>query len=161
MNEWEARQVFSNRIPYEIVICFVGSPAIQGNTKRNPYNFHHHNMKCVQLGVEKYQTIEYTPNFSIYHCATEYNALYDKEEPFVPHGNIVKRRDYHNGNAIFRFPLAPTTYERLARAKKGQTSLKFKMSKSTEKETITVIVYGCFHDYILLDDDNKLQLGEE
>ncbi len=159
MNEFEIDQMFSNRIPYEVILVCMNTSAYRGNYKQNPYNFKHHDISYVGLTIEGCQTMEFTPNFSTYECADEYNALYDKDEPFASHGNIIKRSEFHNGYAIFRFNIAPAAYDRPARPKKGQMSFKVKMSQSVESDTLTALVYGRFHDYFLLDKDKKVHLS--
>ncbi len=84
VSEWEANQIFSDEIPFEIVVCFVRTAAYRGHYKKNPYNFEHIHLSHMGLKIEKYQKMQFNPNFSTYHCATEYNALYDKDEPFLP-----------------------------------------------------------------------------
>ncbi len=159
VNEFEIENMFSNRIPYELILVCMNTSAYRGAYKKNPYNFQHHNITYVGLTIEGCQPKEFHPNFSTYHCASEYSALYDKDEPFIPHGNIIKRSEFHEGYAIFRFNIAPATYDRAARPKRGQMSMKVKMGASVEGDTITALVYGRFHDYFMLDGDKRVHLS--
>ena len=158
VNSWSLNQIFADEIPFELVVCFVNTLALNGNYKKNPYNFHHHNINYIAFKAENYQTHEFKPNFANLHCAEEYNAMYDKDAPFTLHGNCVKRMDFHQGYTIFRFVIGPSMYERLARPFTGQTSLTFRMSQNLTGDSIACIVYGRFHDYLLIDGSRSVHV---
>lgn len=157
---FEMLNCFQNAVPYEVIVAFVGISAANGDAKKNPFNFLHLDINRISLKVEKYKTIDFTPNFTNFHCAEEYDSLYDHEDPYVVHGHIIKRHEYHQGYTLFRFVLGPALYERMARPLKGATSIEGTMSKAIAGESVRAYVYGRFHDYLLIDEDKRIHLGE-
>ncbi len=153
---WDQSGIFTNHVPFEIVVCFVESTAASGDVKKNPYNFKHHNINYLSIKIDNYERKTFQPNFANFHCVAEYNALYDREDPNIPVGNVIKRHEFHKGYAIFRYVIAPASYERLSRSKTGETSLSMRLSSSVVADGLICIIYGRFHDYFMLDKDKKV-----
>ncbi len=160
LTNWSTSQIFGSDLPYEMVVGFVNTEALNGKVTLNPFNFLHLNLINIALKIEKYQDITYTPNFANLHCAREYSALYDYEDASLPHGNIIKRVEFHQGYTLYRFQLGPSAYERLSRPKTGQTHLSVRFG-TTLTDGVTIIIYGRFHDYLQIDKKMKVITSDQ
>ena len=102
---------FLGEIPKLIPICMMDNDSCNGNYKKNPFNFRHHNLTQIGISSVSGEEIPFKPlkfNFDDKLFVTAYNTLFSGTGKL--HGNsgsIIKREDYSEGYMIIAADLTP------------------------------------------------------
>ena len=105
--------IFNGELPKRVVIAMVDQDAYNGNYKKNPFNFKHHELTSLGLFVN---TIP-VPGKRIETKFSEeggqqyinaYLSLFNGSNSLGhDHGNYISRADFPNGYSLFAFDLTP------------------------------------------------------
>jgi len=149
-------KVFSGQIPTRLVLACVSNAAYNGVYDRNPFNFHHYDVRHVKVFVDGQQQ-HIKPlrmNFGQHQSVLGYMSLFNglgktnKDE-----GTDVTLADYDRGYSVYAFDLTPD------RANEGthfnlikDGNVRVDMTFGTAlPNTINVVAYGEFENVLEID----------
>lgn len=112
ISSYYVENAFNNRIPSEIIMCFVPGEAMTGALDRNPYNFWAYDISYINVSLSGTPTptgplnIDFKEGKYI-EC---YSELYKGRNNFNSEARIT-REDYKAGYTLFKINLAPQNYD--------------------------------------------------
>ncbi|XP_055337791.1 uncharacterized protein F54H12.2-like [Paramacrobiotus metropolitanus] len=132
------------QIPKVVFIGFLDSEDFHGNYQKNPFNFHHFDVRQISVEVDgqSYPTKPYNADFAKNQSLECYDGLLDalgaKNHPTGCWS--VNRNGYNEGYAIFGFDLTPGHTGRgpLTLIKQGNLSVSVTFAKSHAKSLMMV-----------------------
>ena len=157
ISTWQMYQIFTDEIPFDLIVGIVDSESYLGNDKRNPFLFGTHNVNFISFASEGYQSQSFSMNYEEKQYAAAYRALYEPDAGSISPGGVVKYTDFPQGYTLYRFRLGPMAHERSNRLRHGNTRLTINFAKPTSV-SLTAIVYGRFHDYFTMDMARNIRL---
>lgn len=148
-------QLYSGRLPNNIIIGLISSDALTGNFTKNPYNFDNHNVCRLHLEVNQ-KVIPaggYTPDFSKGRYAKEYYGLFENTGiHFSNNSNAITPRLFKSGCTLYAFDLSPdkclnyhTHIEEF-----GLITLHIELAKKAE-EALTPVCFASFDDVLCIN----------
>ena len=147
---------FLGEIPKRIAICMMDNDSSNGNYKKNPFNFQHHNLTQIGISVNG-EEVQFKPlklNFDEKLFVTAYSTLFSGTKKL--HGNsgsIIKRKDYSEGYTIIVADLTPFEIgENFDLKEEGTLSIDL-VFKSPLAATVDVLVYAEYDNFIEIDSN--------
>ena len=81
LNNWSLAQLYSDVLPYELIICTVETESYLGARHKSPWDFKHFDVDTISLSIEGYQDMIFNPSFdNPKDWTSEYLALYATRE---------------------------------------------------------------------------------
>ena len=157
VSTWAVHQLFTDEIPFDLVVGLVDSESYLGAAKKNPFLFGTHNVNFISFDAEGYQSHAYQVNYPDGQYAAAYRALYQPDVGSISPGGPVKYTDFPKGYTLYRFSIAPMTHEQSNRLRNGNTRLTINFSTPTTA-SLMAICYGKFHDYFSMDMARNIRL---
>ena len=157
VSTWAVHQLFTDEIPFDMVVGLVDSESYLGSDKKNPFLFGTHNVNFISFAAEGYQAQSYHVNYDRGQYAAAYRALYQADVGSISPGGVVKYKEFPKGYTLYRFSLSPMTHEQSNRLRNGNTRLTVNFSKPTTA-SLMAICYGKFHDYFTMDMARNIRL---
>ena len=102
--EWGIEDVYRGSLPNNIVLALCSSEAYSGRFTKNPFNFNHYNLNCLEVTVNGAPT-PFEPlkvNFEQGDYTSCYLTLFNHNEKTR---GLIERKGYPNGYCIFKFAL--------------------------------------------------------
>jgi hypothetical protein len=151
--------IFMGQLPKRVIIGFVSNSSLNGDFKKNPFNFQHFNCNHVALYADgqHYPSKPLQPNFETNQYMTAYHTLYSGTGiHFQDEGNGITREEYPQGYCLMAFDLTPdlsASVDHWCVQRNGslRVEVKFKTSLS---EAVDCIIYAEF-DNLLEKDQHR------
>lgn len=162
VSTWTLGNLWGGPLPYEALVCFIASDQYLGTRTTSPFNFHHFNLEYLNLSLERYQDITYTPQFGdseSKNWVSEYLALYEQDSGKRVHNGIIKYADFAGGYAIFRLKLSASHIIRKNRIQNGVGRLTCRWKVPLPK-SVTVLVYSKYHNKLQLDKTGNIWITD-
>ena len=144
--------VFSGRVPKNLIFAIVSNDAFNGTYHTNPFNFQHFNLNymVVYVNGDPVPFQPFTPDFKNKKCLREYNSLYmcsgdlgrDMALPF-------SYTDFMTGYTLFKYQLTADLSNN-AMDVRGNVRFDMKFSEGLA-ESVTLIIMGNFLSVINID----------
>ena len=158
----EPNLITSGILPRKIIIGLVETDHFNGQLNRNPFNFKHFNLSEIILRING-QTIPYEtvqPNYDDNCFLEAYITLLQGTSKlmFEDAGlNIHPFRDYTKGYTLYGFDLTPDFSETPSfhLLKTGNASVTIRL-KQAHSESITIVAYMEYDDFLELDETRKV-----
>lgn len=151
--------LYMGQLPTRIIVGFVSNSALNGDLKKNPFNFQHFDMNflCLYLDGRQVPSKPLQPNFDKKTSSTyisSYQTLFSGTNiGFNDDGNCISRSDYPYGYFLHAFDLTPDLSaggNLWSLNKQGTVRMEVKF-KNALPETISCIVYAEFKNIIEID----------
>lgn len=159
VKQWSVSQIWGGPLPYECLVCFVASESYLGSRSKSPFNFGHFNLDYLNLSVEQYQDITFTPDFENKNWVSEYLSLYGQDSGKNFRSGMIKLLDFAGGYSVFKFKLSTAQTIRKNRADNGVGRLTMRWS-SNLTSSITLLIYSRHHDKIQMDKSRNIWLTD-
>ena len=146
------------QMPKRVVLGIVSGSAVNGNPKKNPFNFDNFNLNYLALHIDSEQipATALTPDYGNSQYIREYQSIFDglglwKTDKGIP----INREDYPNGYALYAFDLTPTqagsgTSSCFNLLRQGNLKLEMKF-KEPLAEVINVILHLTYENMLEID----------
>ena len=95
---WSLNSLYSEHLPYEILVVFIDSRGYNGETKYNCFNFEHFDL--THMGgflIQGMNGITFEPDFSNHQFTNEFLVLYESNQI----GGLITYKDFDRGYSIF------------------------------------------------------------
>ena len=161
--DYHINDVYNIVLPRRLYVFCVNQDAFNGNFKKNPFNFHHYDIReiCCYFNGSQYPMKPYQPDFSSSKYIREYYGLFETANQTVGESAIsIKRFDYGNGFTIFGFNFAPDLNDGadmcgyLSPQNIGNLRIEIKFNKALA-EPINVLVFSEFDSLIEVNQKRK------
>jgi len=161
--DYHINDVYNIVLPRRIYVFCVNQEAFNGNFKKNPFNFHHYDIReiCCYFNGAQHPMKPYQPDFSNGKYLREYYGLFEAANQTVGESAIsIKRFDYGNGFTIFGFNFAPDLNDGadmcgyLSPQNYGNLRIEIKFNKALS-EPINVLVFSEFDSLIEINQERK------
>jgi hypothetical protein len=137
----------------------VETDALQGNYKKNPYNFQHFNLKHISLNIDG----EQVPRGGI-NCDYEHGIYLDAYDSLVDvvgkwksdNSMMIDRNQYSNGYALYGFQIVPELVEgafNLIRNTNIRMDLQFARPLN---KNVTVLVWFSYDSVLEVDANREI-----
>ena len=149
------------QLPTHVIIGLVDADALNGNYKKNPFNFAHKNIDylSLQVGSEQIPSSPLQPNFDEKLYIREYQQLLDALGYWhTDRGIEISRDTYPEGFTLFGFNLTPTSRqcsEAFNLLKQGNLQLNIKFKKALTAST-SVICHMTFENMMEIDQSRNV-----
>lgn len=147
-------------LPNRVVLGLVSSEAYNGALTKNPYNFHHFNLKKVAFSVDgedvPYKALDL--DFENNNFIMGYYSLFTGTDKSVyDSGNFIKREEYPKGYTLFAFDLTGDLcngdHFNLVRSGNLRLNLQF---ASALQEPVTCIIYLEYQNLIEINKNRQI-----
>jgi len=161
--DYHINDVYNIVLPRRVYIFCVSHEAFNGSFKKNPFNFHHYNIReiCCYFNGMQYPLKPYQPDFENKKYIREYHGLFEAANQTIGETAIsIKRFDYGNGFTIFGFNFAPDLSDGsdvcgyISPQTYGNLRIEIKFNNALE-ETINVLVFSEFDSLIEINQERK------
>jgi len=140
--------LFQTAIPDRVIIALVRASSFNGESKGNPYFFHHYDASSVNFYVDDESIMPMNLDISTNNYADAYTNLYHASRMFTANtGNDISMKDFVNGYTMFTFDTTPDMDDQRTLYRRGNSRLEIKF-KTALPETVCVLVYGQFSNLI-------------
>ena len=149
------------QLPTHVVICLVDADAVNGNYKKNPFNFKHKNVNylSLQVGSEQIPSTPLQPNFKDKLFIREYQQLLDTLGYWhTDRGIEISRDTYAEGFTLYGFNLTPTSRqctEAFNLLRQGNLQLNIKFAEQLNVST-SVICHLTFENMMEIDQSRNI-----
>lgn len=157
--------VILGQLPQRIIIGFTDNKGFNGDRKKNPFNFHHHNINYLSLFVDGVQipSRPLQPDFTDKkHFVEAYHTLFTGcGTHFWDNGNNIHRTEYAEGRCLFAFDLTAdlsanrNTHWNLI--KHGTVRIEVGFSTALTS-TINCIIYAEYENILEIDSARQITL---
>ncbi|XP_041361916.1 uncharacterized protein F54H12.2-like [Gigantopelta aegis] len=145
-------QLFQNKCPNKVIVALVSAEAMNGDYKKNPYNFERFALSAIALYVDGESLPSQPLHVSDMEYITAYNNLFEGRR--TPQGLPIGREDFNRGYVIYQFCLESNPKKEGANQidliKRGNLRLDLHFAKALP-ETVNCLVYS--EDNVLLEVD--------
>ncbi len=161
--DYHINDVYNIVLPRRIYVFCVNQDAFNGSFNKNPFNFHHFNIReiCCYYNGMQYPLKPYQPDFENRKYIREFHGLFETANQTIGETAIsIKRFDYANGFTIFGFNFAPDLNDGadvcgyLSPQNYGNLRIEIKFDKALE-EPINVLVFSEFDSLIEINKERK------
>jgi hypothetical protein len=157
-------QIFRGKLPRNIIIGFVDSRGVDSNITKNPYKFENFNINYFQAYIngEPIRPQAFQPDFENKSYMTEYRwfldnlGCYDSKNPID-----ITYQEFGTNSCFFAYDLSPELCN-LYHQHGNQTGMfDFDVGfKTALANNITAIIYGSFHEVVMIDKNRNVTLVE-
>ena len=145
---WVKDGLFHGQIPNRVFVGAVDATAFNGSATKNPYNFNHSNISCINFYVNEESVAPMNLNFEGNKYATAYAQLFQACHSFgLDWGNDITLDEFANGYTLFAFDTTPDLSDAKTLHRRGNTKLSLKFSTATPK-VLCLIIMGEFDNLI-------------
>ena len=153
----------TGELPQKIIVGIVTNEAVNGDYKKNPFNFQHFNISQFTLSVNN-KVHNGTPlNFDFGNDQFEsgYWSLFEATgKKFRDDGILIQRDDYKGGYALYAFDISPTPCnigEYKDPERRGNVAISIKFSKAPT-ETLVLCSYLQFSGRIDISEAKQVSV---
>jgi hypothetical protein len=147
-------------LPKRIVFAFVDCDSFDGNYKKNPFNFKHHNIREIHIKVNNTDVpfspveMDFANNLYLRAYYTQFTGI-DKAP--LDFGNSISKDDFSKGYSVFAFDLTPDMCngEHINLVKKGTLSMTFKFSKPLDAP-LSLVLYFEYENIIEINRSRNI-----
>lgn len=153
--------IWLNKLPVRMLVCFVETSAFTGAYAKNPYNFAHYELNhlAFYLDGEQIPARAFTPDFERKHYTREYLSTFATTDLLGrDKGFCVDYTDFRKGNAIFAVDLTSdetsgASHFELPRNGNLSISIKFKNPLPTN---VTCLMLAEFETLVTVDKNRQV-----
>lgn len=155
--------VIIGQIPKRIILDLVENQAYNGNIKKNPFNFSHHNLSFLALNIDGVQVPskplqpDYPNNYiEAYHTLFSGTGIH-----FLNEGNGISREAYPNGYCLYAFDLSQdhsahnNNHWNLIR--QGSIRIEMKFSEALTS-SLNCILYSEYDNVMEIDSSRQVMI---
>lgn len=152
-------QLYSGRLPNNLIIGLIPSKALQGDFALNPFNFGNHNVCSIYLEVNQkiVPAGGYKPQFDKGLYSKEFYGLFENTGiHFSNNGNAISPKLFKDGCCLYAFDLSPdlclnyhTHMEEF-----GLITLHIQMTECPQK-ALTPISFASFDDVLCINSNGE------
>ena len=157
-------QIFRGKLPKQIIIGFVDSKGVDGNITKNPFKFENFGINYFQAYIngEPIRPQAFQPDFENGSYITEYRWLldnmgcYDSKNPLD-----INYSEFASNSTFFAYDLSPELCNLYHQHGNQSGVFDFDVGfKAALTNNITAIIYGSFHEVIMIDKNRNVTIVE-
>lgn len=152
---------FIGQLPTRIILGFVSNLGYNGNSEKNPFNFHHYNLNYLTIlndGV-MYPSKPFQPQFNNDLYARCYLSLFTDLNRYHNFQNVnINYGEYKQGYTLYAVDLTPdfaANESHISVVKTGNIALDIKFS-SPLAETVTLVAFTEYRNIIEIDKTRSI-----
>jgi hypothetical protein len=155
-------QIFRGKLPKQVIIGFVDSRGVDGSITKNPFKFEHFDLNYFQAYVngEPIKPHAFKPDFTNSSYMKEYRwfldnmGCYDSKNPLD-----ITYKEFGTNSTFFAFDLSPEMCNLYHHHGNENGVFDFDVGfKTALANNITAIVYGSFHEVVMIDKNRNITL---
>jgi hypothetical protein len=157
-------QIFRGKLPRQIIIGFVDSRGVDGNITKNPFKFENFGINYFQAYIngEPIRPQAFQPDFENSNYVTEYRWMldnlgcYDSKNPLD-----VSYKEFGTNSTFFAYDLSPELCNLYHQHGNQSGVFDFDVGfKTALASNITAIIYGSFHEVVMIDKNRNVTVVE-
>ena len=155
--------LYSGRLPSQIIFGLVDNRAFRGHRQMNPFNFYHYNVTSLVLMVnsKQYPSVRFQPEFketvNKSKITREYMALMKGIGVNGNEAPLVTLDHFHDGTTLWAFDLTPDSCSSYHNHKVDRGVLNIEMQFGDSlKHPVTLVSYAVFADEMQIDMDRQV-----
>jgi hypothetical protein len=155
-------QIFRGKLPRQVIIGFVDSKGVDGNITKNPFKFEHFDLNYFQAYIngEPIKPQAFQPDFTAGSYMSEYRWLLDNMGCYESKNPLdITYQEFGGNSTFFAYDLSPELCN-LYHQHGNQTGVfDFDVGfKTALTSNVTAIIYGSFHEVIMIDKNRNVTI---
>jgi hypothetical protein len=159
-------QIFRGKLPRQIIIGFVDSKGVDGDVAKNPFIFNHFGINYFQAYIngEPIKPHAFKPDFSndvdsymeLYRWFLDNMGCYESKSPLD-----VNYTEFKNNSCFFAYDLSPELCNLYHQHGNQSGVFDFDVGfKAALDQNVTAIIYGSFHEVVMIDKNRNVTIVE-
>jgi hypothetical protein len=157
-------QTFRGKLPRNIIIGFVDSRGFDGNIAKNPYKFENFGLNYVQAYIngEPIRPQALQPDFENKSYMTEYRWLLDNLGCYESKNALdITYKEFGTNSFFLAYDLSPELCNLYHQHGNQSGVFDFDVGfKEALTANVTAIIYGSFHDVVMVDKNRNVTIVE-